>query len=68
MVTAQKYFSKILESKHFDMKHLVIGPTTHIGKNRDGTPGRIQELVVESMDFGLTLVKPQLEAEGVQCQ
>jgi riboflavin kinase/FMN adenylyltransferase len=59
-ITAQN----LLESwmKHFQMKHLVIGPTTHIGKNRDGTPGRIQELS-QSMNFGLTLVK-QFELKG----
>jgi riboflavin kinase/FMN adenylyltransferase len=47
---------------HFDMKHLVIGPTTHIGKNRDGTPDKIKELSL-SMDFGLT-IEPQLEVKG----
>lgn len=45
--------------KNFHMKHLVIGPTTHIGKNRDGTPGRIRELS-QSLGFGLTIVD-QLE-------
>lgn len=48
--------------KHFYMKHLVIGPTTHIGKNRDGTPGRIQELS-QSMSFGLTIA-PQFDLKG----
>ena len=46
----------------FQMKHLVIGPTTHMGKNRDGTPNQIREWA-SSMNYGLTIV-PQLEIKG----
>ncbi|MEZ4846023.1 MAG: riboflavin biosynthesis protein RibF [Bdellovibrionota bacterium] len=46
----------------FQMRHLVIGPTTHMGKNRDGTPNQIQEWA-SIMNYGLTIV-PQLEIKG----
>lgn len=48
--------------KNFHLKHLVIGPTTHVGKNRDGTPGRIQELSQE-LGFEVTIV-PQYGRKG----
>lgn len=39
----------------FGMKHFVIGPTTHIGKNREGTPERIVELS-KIMGFGVSVL------------
>jgi riboflavin kinase/FMN adenylyltransferase len=48
--------------QQFRMKHLVIGPTTHMGKNRDGTPEKIHEMS-KVMNFGLTIVS-HLEIKG----
>ena len=44
------------------MQHLVIGPTTHIGMNREGTPSRIKEFS-QSMGFGVSIVD-QLGIKG----
>ena len=48
--------------KDLGMQHLVIGPTTHIGKNREGTPSKIVEFS-QAMDFGISVVD-QLEVKG----
>lgn len=46
----------------FHMTDLVVGTTTHIGKNREGTPARLVELSQE-LKFSLHLVDP-LEIDG----
>ena len=44
------------------MDHLVIGPTTHIGKNREGIPSKIRE-ISETKPFGLTIAQEK-EVQG----
>lgn len=41
----------------FSMKTLVVGSTTHIGKDRQGTPARIQELS-RKMGFDVIVMEP----------
>ena len=60
VVPAQVLLEKF--KKDFHMKHLVIGSTTHIGKNRDGTPGKIKELS-QTLGFDLTIMD-QVEVKG----
>ncbi|MCB1197559.1 MAG: riboflavin biosynthesis protein RibF [Deltaproteobacteria bacterium] len=48
----------------FAMSDLVIGTTTHIGKNREGTPERIAQLA-KSMGFTLHLIEPLKVGEHV---
>jgi riboflavin kinase/FMN adenylyltransferase len=59
-ITAQDLLEQF--QKHFHMQHLVIGPTTHIGKNRDGTPNRLKE-ISQTLKFDLTIAK-QYELKG----
>ena len=41
--------------KRLMMKHLCIGPTTHVGRAREGTPEKLAEYA-RSLGFGLTVV------------
>ncbi len=46
------------------MKSLFIGPSTHIGRNREGTPERLVSLV-EKYGFELKVIAPMSEGESM---
>jgi riboflavin kinase / FMN adenylyltransferase len=59
--SAREFVKELLIQK-YRMRAMVIGPTTHVGKGREGTPERIQELAKE-LGFELHIVAP-VELEG----
>lgn len=59
-VPAQE-FLKVVQ-KNFGLRYLVMGPTTHIGKDRDGTPQKIQEYS-KILNFEFILM-PQFSLRG----
>lgn len=62
--TSEKTAAFILQEfiTKLGMKHFCIGPTTHIGKGREGTPQRILEILGE-MGVGVSVVD-QLQIKG----
>ncbi|MCB0272274.1 MAG: riboflavin biosynthesis protein RibF [Bdellovibrionales bacterium] len=61
-LSAQTFLSQLIDT--FSLKHLVIGSTTHIGRNREGTPEVIKELSKE-MGFSLTICEPLTKDQRV---
>jgi riboflavin kinase/FMN adenylyltransferase len=61
-LTARAFLT--LLQTHCNMKHLVVGATTHIGKDRIGTPSRLKQLAQE-MNFELTIVEPRTSGQHV---
>ncbi len=60
-MSARDFVEQIL-LRDLGMKFLLIGPNTHVGKGREGTPQRLRELS-QQLSFDLEIV-PEVEAGG----
>jgi riboflavin kinase/FMN adenylyltransferase len=59
-ISAEEFLGKL--QKNYAMSVLCVGPTTQLGRNREGTPERMKELS-DQMGFELWIV-PTVEANG----
>lgn len=60
--TAEKYLARL--QRELGMKFLCVGSTTHIGKGREGTPGRLKELG-SLLGFDVRIVPERFEGTEV---